>query len=60
MYMYEGLLENTQNLYLYGSVIKLYDISNKYWIKLGYIILSFPYLIHTYMDEAVLGFWKGC
>lgn len=27
MYMYEGLLENTQHLYLYGSVTILYGIS---------------------------------
>ena len=28
MYMYEGPLENTQHLYLYGSVIRLYWIFN--------------------------------
>jgi len=46
-------------LYLYGRVTRLYGISIQYWRKILWIIYSFPYLIHVYMKEAILGFWKG-
>ena len=57
--MYEGLLEKIQHLYLYGSVTRLYGISIQYWMKLGWIKISFPYLIHACMEEAISRFWKG-
>ena len=28
-------------------------------MKLGWIISSFPYFIHAYMEEAVFRYWKG-
>ena len=46
-------------MYLYGRVTRLYGISIWYWMKLGWIIFSFFFLVHVCMEEATLGFWKG-
>ena len=48
-----------QHLYLYGGVTRLYRIGIQYWMKLRQINLSFAYLNNAYMEEAILGFWKG-
>ena len=56
MDMYGGPLENIQHVYLYGSVTRLYGIIIQYWMKLGCINFSFPYLTHACMKEAMLGF----
>ena len=28
-------------------------------MKLGWMLLSFPFLIHACIEEARVGFWKG-
>ena len=50
---------NMQDLCLYGSISGLYGIGFPYWMKLKQMNFSFPYLIYAYMEEAILGFWKG-
>ena len=58
-YLHVGPLKNIQHLYLYGRVTRLYGISIKYWMKIGWIIFSFSYLSHVSMEEAIFGFWRG-
>ena len=53
--MYGGPLGNIKQLYLYDRVTRLYGMSILYWVKLKYIIFSFPYVIHVCMEEALLG-----